>query len=393
MQFTPRLVCDRCGRPQAVCYCAHVPTVATRSRLLFLQHPREENRAIGTARIAALGLTDAQIEVGIDFSEHPGVQAALADPERPALLLYPGKGARDLAQERPTGPVTLVVLDGTWNQARSLFRKNPWLAALPRYAFEPDSPSEYRIRREPREDYVSTVEAVVQALGELEGDRERFVPLLAPFRAMVDTQLGYAARSSGGRHRLRRRGGSRATSRLPALLQEPSLVCVMGEANAGRYVGGGKEAHAQHELVYWTAVRLCDGTRFEALLAPRRELTTSPTKYGLLDEQALRNGLSLSEFAAAWRAFLRDDDVLCAWGQYAIGLFEKEGFVLPARRIDLRKVCGDFLKRRPGSTEALMETLELTSQPEGMGRAGERLGRLLALTRMLQARAAPVQPL
>ena len=74
---------------------------------------------------------------------------------------------------------------------------------LPRYAFEPDRPSEYRIRREPRAEYVSTIEAVVQALAALEGDRERFAPLLAPFRAMVDAQLGYAARSSGGRRRLR----------------------------------------------------------------------------------------------------------------------------------------------------------------------------------------------
>jgi hypothetical protein len=68
----------------------------------------------------------------------------------------------------------------------------PIVAELPRYAFEPDSPSEYRIRREPREDYVSTVEAVVQALGELEGDRERFMPLL------VRLETDAAARSLVG---------------------------------------------------------------------------------------------------------------------------------------------------------------------------------------------------
>ncbi len=367
-----------------MCYCAHVPRVATRSRLLFLQHPREEDRAIGTARIAALGLTDAQIEVGIDFSAHPRVRAAVEDPERPALLLYPGPGARDLANDRPTGPVTLVVLDGTWHQARSLLRHNPWLAALPRYAFEPDRPSEYRIRREPRADYVSTVEAVVQALAALEGNRERFAPLLEPFRAMVDTQLGYAARSSGGRRRLRRRGGSRAPARLPALLQAPSLICVMGEANAGPYDGGGADAREHHELVQWVALRVGSGERFEALLAPRRPLTTSPMKYGQLDEQALRAGLSLEAFATAWRAFVREDDVLCAWGGYAVGLFEKEGFALPERRIDIRKVAGDYLKRRPGSTEVLVAQLALAVQREGIGRAGERLGRLAALTQWLR---------
>ena len=37
----------------------------------------------------------------------------------------------------PIRAVTLVVLDGTWHHARSLFRENPWLDALPKYAFSP----------------------------------------------------------------------------------------------------------------------------------------------------------------------------------------------------------------------------------------------------------------
>ena len=166
----------------------------------------------------------------------------------------------------------------------------------------------------------------------------------------------------------------------------------MGEANAGPYLGGGPDTRQHHELVQWVAVRLGSGERFEALLAPRQPLTTSPMKYGRIDEQALRAGLSLDAFAAAWRSFSREDDVLCAWGPYAVGLFEKEGFTLPARRVDLRKVAGDYLKRTPGSTDGLVQQLGLAAQPEGMGRAGERLGQIVALTQWLRGLALPAPP-
>jgi hypothetical protein len=308
------------------------------------------------------------------------------------VLLYPGPGARDLASDPPSGPVTLVVVDGTWHQARALLRNNPWLAELPRYAFAPAQPSEYRIRREPKAEYVSTVEAVTTALGLLERDPARVAPLLAPFRAMVDVQLGYAARSSGGRKRLRRRGGNTAPARLPALLAQRSLVCVAGESNGGRRDPRSGVAAQPHELIYWTALRIEDGARFEALIAPRRPLTSSPMKYGRLDEDAVRGGGSAAELVAGWQAFVRADDVVCFWGEYALELFRAEGADPGARLVDMRKVMGDYLQRRPGAPEALVAELGLAWQACGLGRGGDRLGVLVALTRWLADRASGLVP-
>jgi DTW domain-containing protein YfiP len=356
--------------------------VPTRSRLLVLQHPREQDKAIGTARIAALGLPEAEIVVGIDFTDHARVRAAVCDEARPAVLLYPGEDARDLATDPPRGPVTLVVIDGTWKQARSVLRNNPWLARLPRYGFEPARPSEYRIRSEPRADYVSTVEAIAHALGALEGSEQRFAPLLEPFRAMVDVQLGFAARSSGGRKRLRRRDGNTAPARVPVLLTAPELVCATGESNAGRNDPRLRVPPQPHELVYWTALRLADDTHFEAMIVPRLPLTTA-MKYGRLDEAALRAGGSVAELDAGWRAFVRPDDVIVVWGGYALELFRAAGVPVGDRVVDLRKVMGDYLQRRPGAPEALVQELGLTWQPRGQGRGGDRLGVLTALTRWL----------
>ena len=364
--------------------------IPTRTRVVVLQHPRERDKAVGTARIAALCLPHSEIFVGVDFAGHAGVSRLLEDAERPAVLLYPGPEARDLAHDPPTGAVTLLMIDGTWHQARSLLRRNPALARLPRYAFSPERPSEYKIRREPRPDYVSTIEALAVALGALEGDRARFEALLAPFRAMVSMQVDFASRSPRGRHRSERRNASKARACLPDALLSPELTCVMGEANAWPTDRALRRPPYEHELVHWLALRVGEGlceAPFEALLSPRAPLAKSPLIHARLEQAELAQGLSVAAFSAAWRGYARERDVIVCWGPYALNLLRREGLTLPAQVIDLRKVAGDFLKCRPGSLEDLIASRSLAFAPLGKGRGGERLGMLVALTRWLTSEA------
>jgi DTW domain-containing protein YfiP len=365
-----------------------VVPIATRTRVLVLQHPREREKAIGTARIAALCLPHSEIVVGVDFSEHPRVQSLLRDPTRPAVVLYPGDGAKDVIREPPASDVTLVVIDGTWHHAKAITRQNPWLAALPRYAFEPEKPSEYRIRSEPREDYVSTIEALALTLGALEGDPARFQRMLEPFRAMVDVQIDFASRSTGGRKRRRRRRDNLAGSRLARELLSSRLVCMAAEANAWPYDRQTKRSRYPEEIVYVSAARLDGSGDFEAFIAPEQPLAFSPMKHARLDEARVRSGLSRPAFQQAWQTFLRADDILCVWGTYGVNLLRRHHNALPEHVLDVRKVTGDWLKRRPGSVETLLDELALPYQSRGSGRGGERLGMLVAVTRHLAARAA-----
>ena len=102
------------------------------------------------------------------------MQDALAGEDgRPAYLLFPGPNA-STSRVRSDEPITLVVVDGTWWQARKLTKRNAELAALPQLRFTPPAPSNYRIRKEPADHCVATVEALAQVLGVLEGDPERF---------------------------------------------------------------------------------------------------------------------------------------------------------------------------------------------------------------------------
>jgi DTW domain-containing protein YfiP len=181
-------------RPKVVCYCEFITELETRTRVLLLQHPRERDVGIGTARIAKLSLPNSELRVGVDFSEDPVVKKAVTEN---AYLLFPSKTAIDLHEVNQDKPITLVVVDGTWWQARKLWRRNPMIAALPHVRFTPNAPSNYRIRREPADHCVATIEALAHVLGTLEGDPERFQTMLTPFHKMVEKQLEYARTQKG----------------------------------------------------------------------------------------------------------------------------------------------------------------------------------------------------
>ncbi|MBZ0236419.1 MAG: DTW domain-containing protein [Deltaproteobacteria bacterium] len=64
--------CLRCRRPLAVCYCDALPRIETRTRVVILQHPRERDMPIGTARMASLCLPGSELHVGVDWGASAG---------------------------------------------------------------------------------------------------------------------------------------------------------------------------------------------------------------------------------------------------------------------------------------------------------------------------------
>src|SRR5690606_19540844 len=160
---TGRATCYACHRPVGHCYCADIPLVDNQTEIVILQHPRERFHPIGTARIASLGLNKVRVEIDHAHALRNGERSLDLAPG--CGLLYPGPSSRDLATLPPAEhPRQIVVIDGTWHHAHTMFRDIPGLAKLPRYRLTPPKPSQYRIRREPARDYVSTVEAIVYCL-------------------------------------------------------------------------------------------------------------------------------------------------------------------------------------------------------------------------------------
>lgn len=67
--------------------------------------------------------------------------------------------------------------------------ESPALAALPRYCLTSPPASRYRIRKEPSTRSLSTLEAIVYALSEIEGDAHKYQPLLNVMDQLIENQI------------------------------------------------------------------------------------------------------------------------------------------------------------------------------------------------------------
>ncbi|MGB7950285.1 MAG: tRNA-uridine aminocarboxypropyltransferase, partial [Candidatus Binatia bacterium] len=205
-QQLPRGRCRRCRRPLTGCYCSVVNAFESWPRFVVLTHPKEARHSFGTGRMVCLCIENSLSIEGVDFSENPDANRIIQDPGLFSVVLYPGPGATNLSRatvhERavlvPAGiELNVFVVDGTWKSARKMIRLSQNLQRLPFVCFDPPSPSTFRIRRQPRAEFYSTIEAVHQVIdlfASPDGDAVKPRPhdnLLTVFSAVVDRQLRY----------------------------------------------------------------------------------------------------------------------------------------------------------------------------------------------------------
>jgi DTW domain-containing protein len=199
-----RETCYRCFWPKAHCWCPSITPMSTRTKFVFLMHPKEFKREkAATGRLTHLCLSDSVIYMGLGFDEHEEVQALIADPQNYSVLLYPGPEARNLSQgdlaPAELGGRRLVVflIDATWGGARKILNLSPGLKLLPRIMFTAAAPSRYVIKQQPQEGCLSTLEATHELLVALERSGLDRYPLpdqlLGLFQRMQDFQIRCAA--------------------------------------------------------------------------------------------------------------------------------------------------------------------------------------------------------
>lgn len=211
--------CYTCRRAKQNCLCGSAKPFATRMRFVILMHTKEAHKQrTGTARLARLCLTNAELLIGKDFSGNERVNALLQDPAYSPYVLYPGPQAvnfKTMGNEPLRDGKTLLVfvVDGTWRGARSLLNKSPNVRALPRLSFAGSYLSQFRIKKQPKEHCVSTIEAIYYLCKEAEAAgyeklNAREEILMSIFKEMVDTQLSYE--KGKGKRRTGRRGLNKA---------------------------------------------------------------------------------------------------------------------------------------------------------------------------------------
>src|SRR4051812_31316649 len=93
--------CPSCRKPLPLCICDSISRIENRIALLILQHPQEQDRALGTARLTALHFRNAVLKIGLSW---PSLAKALgrpvSDPSRWAVLYLGSARAADLETDR-----------------------------------------------------------------------------------------------------------------------------------------------------------------------------------------------------------------------------------------------------------------------------------------------------
>jgi tRNA-uridine aminocarboxypropyltransferase len=196
--------CPRCGKALSLCVCDGVAAIDNKISLLILQHPQEQDKTLGTARLTALHLKNATLKIGLSWASLTKALGRPVDPQRWAILYLGSARAAALAPDAEIVAVNhkseaedsqqailrslegVVLLDGSWSQAKALWWRNPWMLKCRRLLLNPSAPSRYgKLRREPRSDGLSTIESAAMLLSRLERRAEIETALLASFDRLL----------------------------------------------------------------------------------------------------------------------------------------------------------------------------------------------------------------
>lgn len=372
-----RIRCYGCYRPIEQCICASLPVIANQTEVLILQHRREQFHPFNTARLLRRSLANSAYLV--DHKDRVAESLALKPG---AALLYPGSEAELLSvTSSALQPSQLVVVDGTWHQAKTFVRDIPVLRDLPRYRLAPSEPSKYRIRLEPNEQALSTLEAVVAALQILEPQTQGFDQLLAAFAQMVDRQHAHP-KLEGARRYLLSRGRTFRNVPLAFLKHPEQIVVAYGESSEG----GRETSHHAPQPIYWVAERLVSGERFACVIESGARLSDTFLAHLELPREHFADAIPLAAARDRWSSFLRPNDQVAVYHPGAARLMQQLG-VTRSPCLILKSI--HFTSQPPHRTlDDLVASHDMPTTQSGFpGRAGRRLTNALALVQHLQVLA------
>ena len=201
---------------------AEAEPIDNRLFVLILQHPQEKREVLATAAVTCAALRRGALVVGLSWPNLARALGRPADPRKWAVLYLGSARPAAFGLEREIvvldragvpaadqdamlrGIEGVVLLDGSWSEAKTLWWRNPWLLRLRRLVLNPRHRSRFgRARREPRREALSTLEAATLLLKHLDGGPEieaalldQLDRLIAEARNARPAQARKAARSN-----------------------------------------------------------------------------------------------------------------------------------------------------------------------------------------------------
>ena len=174
-------------------------------------HPKEFRKTKnGTGHMTNNSLENCELHVGIDFTNHKRVNELLNDTSYESYVLYPDINSIKLnTQKLPSEKKALVfIIDSTWPCSKKMLRLSTNLQNLKKISFEHDKSSQFKIKTQPNQYCLSTIESTLCVLEQLNNHNIENISskllenFLTPFEEMVKYQVKCAFDENDVRYKI-----------------------------------------------------------------------------------------------------------------------------------------------------------------------------------------------
>jgi len=164
--YGDREKCYKCYRPKSSCMCSYFTQIDTKTKFVVLMHPKEFKKVKNnTGHFTHQSLPNSELFIGIDFSNNSRINEIIATYE--SYILFPSDDALNLTHENPKSgskPLAIFLIDSTWACTKKIFTQSTNLQKLKHMSFTTQKTSQYQIKVQPDERYLSTIESTLVVL-------------------------------------------------------------------------------------------------------------------------------------------------------------------------------------------------------------------------------------
>lgn len=174
--------CTFCLLPEKQCLCNTIVNQPAKSQFCLLMYDTEVMKPSNTGKLIADVLPDTQAFLWSRTTPEQALLDLINTPDRQAYVVFPESYAsseRVVYNQLPVNskPPLFILLDGTWSEARKMFRKSPYLNTLPLFSLNEASKCEYILRQAAREDQHCTAEvaaSILENVGDIQASQQLF---------------------------------------------------------------------------------------------------------------------------------------------------------------------------------------------------------------------------
>ncbi|MBB3191436.1 tRNA-uridine aminocarboxypropyltransferase [Halomonas cerina] len=166
--------CAGCHLPALNCLCPYRVQAESHARVWLLTHPLEHHKPTNTGRLIRDVLPDTEVFTWYRTAPDARLLTLLDDARYAPFVIFPDDhedyvhrvvGMDAVAERQEEGRIPVfIILDGTWRQARRIFRKSPYLADLPVLPLTTERLTRYRLRKPASAAHLCTAEVAVELL-------------------------------------------------------------------------------------------------------------------------------------------------------------------------------------------------------------------------------------